>query len=236
MSKLSRKPAPATEASAGMNHTPSPDWPPIPFKAIGQIGRPPTMRYRQLANALVRANQALEAGDDELYVILKCVVSVITFLDQDVIVRGVGLTRPFGILAAALRDLDQGARPQLFFDRPKKGPGRPKDISFEVARGAIAAAVAMLMEAGESRHEAGRFVANQVRRAGLRSPEGKPILGKHVIRWRYEMGGAASPLAESTFRDILAKYSVVPPEVIAVKARRRALVEGALMGLWSAGF
>ena len=115
--------------------------PPIPWEAISQLKRPSAHRYRQLVAELARADQAAEAGDDELCVILRCIVSITYFLDADDIIRGTGLTRPLGVLATSLRDLGQGARPRLFFGRPKKKGGRPKDVSFEAARGAIAAAL-----------------------------------------------------------------------------------------------
>ena len=194
------------------------------------------MRFRHLAAELVRANQAMEAGDDKIAVILKCVVSVAHFLDADPIIRCTGITRPFGLLAASLRDLDHGARPRLFFDRPKRGPGRPKDVSFEAARGAIAAAVSALIEWGEPRGVAGQFVADEARKARLTTPKGERISAKHVLRWRDEMGGSASALAESTYKDICAKYRKVPTALVEDQRARRNVVLGALQGVWAGGF
>jgi hypothetical protein len=194
------------------------------------------MRYRRLVAELIRAKQATEGGEDELYVILKCVVSLAHFLDDDIYVRGASLTRPLGILATALRDLGQGARPRLFFNRPKKKGGRPKGVSFEAARGSIAAAVAVLIEGGESRAEAAKFVADQVRKARLTLPNGTPILPAQVLRWRDEMGSTALDLAESTYRDVCAKYAKAPPGTMADNVRRRMLVEGSLSAIRSMGF
>lgn len=208
---------------------------PVPWDEISRLHRPPTLRFRKLIAELERAYQAGEAGDDELYVILKYVVSIIHFLDADLAIRGSGITRHLGVLAAALRDLGQGARPPLFFDRPKQGPGRPKDISFEAARGAIAAAVGMLVDWNEPRDEAGQFVAEQVRQAGLKAPRGKAIQTRQVLRWRDEIGGGASALAESTYKDIRTKYASVPPEVAADPKRRREIVAGAIRGIRSMG-
>ena len=59
---------------------------------------------------------------------------------------------------------------------------------------------------------------------------------KQVLRWRDEIGGTASALAESTFRDVCAKYAKVSRDAISDKARRRALVQGSLLGIWSMGF
>jgi hypothetical protein len=193
------------------------------------------LRFRKLIAELERAYQAGESGDDELYIILRYIVSIMHFLDADLAIRGSGVTRHLGILASSLRDLGQGARPSLFFDRPKKKAGRPKDISFEAARGAIAAAVGMLVDWGETRDEAGKFVAEHVRRAGLKAPGGKAIQTRQVLRWRDEIGSTASALAESTFKDIRAKYAAVPAEVAADDKRRRDVVEGAILGIRSMG-
>src|SRR5580704_2467500 len=136
MSRAPHKSSPrAKSSSTGTSgQTAVTPGPPIPWDAISQLRGPSSERYQGLIAGLVRANQAFESGDDPLYVILKCVVSVLHFLDADVAIAGSGLTRPLGTLAASLRDLGQGARPPLFFDRPKREVGRPKDISFEAAR------------------------------------------------------------------------------------------------------
>src|SRR4029077_21020753 len=176
---------------------------------------------------LARANELGEAGGDDLSVILRCVVSMVHFLDADLVVLGTGHTRPLAVLAAALRDLRQGARPALFFKQRKKGPGRPKDVSFEFARGAIAGAVAALINWCEKRPVAGRFVATCLKDLGLRLPNGNLIGAKQVLRWRDEIGAGASNLAEQTFRTVAAKYAVVQPEVASDGKRRRDVVEGA---------
>ena len=185
---------------------------------------------------MLRANQAAEEGDDDLHVILGCLVGVLHFLDADIIIQGCGLTRPLGVLAAALRDLGQGARPALFFDRPRRGPGRPKDVSFEAARGAIAAAVSVLIEAGEARDTAGQFVADQLRKGKVKRPGGKTILARQVLRWRDEIGSTASDLAGRTFRDARAKYATIPSELMADERKRRDVVRGALIAVKSMGF
>jgi hypothetical protein len=103
------------------------------------------------------------------------------FLDEDKLVEVNFLSRPLATLAKALRDLGQGGRPPLFFNRPKKGPGRPKDASFEVVRWIVAAIVAKLIEWGERREAAGAFVAAELRTLGVVSPTGKPIQAKQVL-------------------------------------------------------
>ena len=210
--------------------------PTVPSEARLQLKRPSTHRYRQLVAELARADQAAEAGGDELSAILRCIVSITHFLDADDVIRGTGLTRPLGVLATSLRDLGQGARPRLFFGRPKKKGGRPKDVSFEAARGAIAAALAGLVEGGELRSEASKFVTDTMEDAGIKMPNGKPVSTQQVLRWRDEIGSRASHLAENTYRDARAKYAKVPPEVMADEQCRKAILQGSLLAVWSKGF
>jgi hypothetical protein len=236
MSKAPRNTQSTRVAGRGPKEVGNSTWPPVPREAISKIGRPSTLAFRKLAAELVRANQAEEAGTDQLQVILKCLVDTMGFLDADLSIRGSGLTRPLGVLAAALRDLKLGASPALFFNRPKKGGGRPKGVSIEAAHGAAAAALSVLIQAGESRDSASQFVAEKLAAVGVKSVRGKPISARQVLRWREEIGGRASQLAESTYNDILKKYATVPREVLADQKRRRDLVEGAIMGIRSMGF
>jgi hypothetical protein len=210
--------------------------PPIPRDALSLLHRPPPHRVRKLVEELVRANQAAEAGENELYVALKCVVSLLHFLDDDLVIRATGLTRPLGRLAAALRDVGQGAQPAMFFERPNKGVGRPKDISFEVARGTIAAAVAVLVDNGASRMEAASFVAAELRKTDCKLPNGNPISSKQVLRWRDEMGGSAPALAEATYKDVLSKYARASTVAPLSPRRLRDIVRGSLQALVYSGF
>jgi hypothetical protein len=184
----------------------------------------------------VRANQAAESGDDELYVILQCVVSVLQFLDDDPLIAGAGLTRPLGMLAAALMDLGQGARPPLFFNRPKKKAGRPTDVSFEAMRGVVAAAVGLLIENGESRQSAARVVADELGLAGIKAPGGKSIQPVQILRWRDEIGSRASKLAESTYKDVLTKYATVARSLRKDAKALRGIVSSIISGARSMGF
>ena len=212
------------------------EWPPIPWEAISQLGRPSVVRYRRLIEALVRADQAAEAGVDKLDVLVMCVASVVRFIDADLAIRGTGLTRSLSILAGALQDLRQGARPRLFFERPRKGPGRPTNLIFEGARGAIAAAVAVLIKEGESRADAGKFVADQSGKTGVRLPDGNTISSKQVLGWYDDIDDRAQGLAEDIYRNIISKYQAAPREALAGPARRRALVAGFLLATWARGF
>jgi hypothetical protein len=81
---------------------PGSELPPVPKEFIPQLRRPSTQRYRELVVELFHAAQVAERGGDELYVILKCIVSLRHFLDADRIVQVNFLTRPLGTLAKGL--------------------------------------------------------------------------------------------------------------------------------------
>jgi len=210
--------------------------PPVPPEFLALIRRPKTDRYRKLLVAMLRANQAAEAGQDELYVVMYCVVSLMHFLDADPLVESNVLTRPLATLAKSLRDLGQGAKPRLFYARRKGGPGRPKDISFEVVRGTVAAIVAKLIEWGETRDTAGKLVADHLQKLHVLSASGKAIQARQVLRWRDEMGGSTAELAESAYKDGIARYSEVPVEITADTRERRRFARNALTATWSMGF
>jgi len=206
------------------------------FQSEGPVTprRPPSSRYRRLIAQLGRAKLAAQEKQDNLPVALKCLVEVLHFLDDDLDVRAAALTRPLGTLAAAIRDVLMGARPPLFFDRPKE-PGRPTGTSFEAVRGTIAAAVDALIVWGEPPSAAGKFVADELKHAGVKAPRGAAITSKQVLRWRHEVGGASPALTESTYKDVRAKYDSVPAFLVATTEARRNLVRGAIHGIWSMG-
>jgi hypothetical protein len=235
---MARKSPSAVENEVSEKAAPFPNsgLPPVPWDVIGHLRRPSSSSFHKLAAQLVQANQAAAAGDDELYVVLLCIVGILQFLDTDPVIRGAGLTRPLGTLAAALRDVGEGANPRLFFARPKRGRGRPKKTSFEAARGTIAAAVSVLLDWKESRDAAAKFVAERLGEIGLKMPNGTSILRRQVLRWRDEMGGMASELAESRYKEVRAKFEAVPTEVMSDKKLRRQLVKSVLWGTWSMGF
>jgi hypothetical protein len=158
------------------------------------------------------------------------------FLDSDKIVRDNFLTRPIGALVEALRDLGEGAKPPLFFRRPKRRRGRPTGRAFDVARGAIAAAVGWLIEWGEGRQAAAKLVADELHEIGMKLPSGKAIGPKQVLRWRDETGATASTVAQKSFQDARAKYADVRPEIAGDPKMRRVVVAGALLAIWSLGF
>jgi hypothetical protein len=196
--------------------------------------RPQSARYRRLIAELEKASREARDGQDDLLVILRCLVATLQFIDEDPEVRATGLTRFLGTLAAAIRDVLIGAKPSLFFDRPN-GPGRPTGRSFEAVRGAVAAAVDMLIEGGEPPRDAGNFVADELHRANVMGPLGKAITARQVLRWRHNLGGTAPALRESAYKDVRAQYDRIIASSAIGKERRRNLVRGAILAIGSMG-
>ena len=171
---------------------------------------------------------------DELRVVVTALFSVVIFLEADDAVARSGLTRPLRKLLAALRDRMQGATSPLLFSRPRKR-GRPKDVSFMGAHGVIAVAVDVLIEGGETKQAAARFVAAELRSAEIR-PGGETITAREVLQWRDEIGGGAPELAERTYKDMRTRVAKLPPEAVATTTDRRALVRGIILAIRSQGF
>jgi hypothetical protein len=176
------------------------------------VHRPPILDYHLLIEQLARTQRNVREGQDNLATAGWCLHNVVNFLDANPAVFSAGLTRPLRLLLRALRDLELGARPALFFQRAKKGPGRPGTESFNTVRGVAAALVSALMEAGQKRAEAAALVAKELRRLDIRMPSGKApggneIAAKHILRWRDEIGARASKLTSDMSDSVLTHYT-----------------------------
>jgi hypothetical protein len=102
-------------------------------------------------------------------------------------------------------------------------------------RGAIAVAVDFLIAGGETREAAARFVASELRNAGIRESRGD-ITPRQILRWRDDMGGAAPELAERTYKQGRDRLAKVPPEAIATPKDRRTFVHDMILAIQAAGF
>ena len=115
-----------------------------------------------------------------------------------------------------------GRTASIVLARPKKGPGRPTHTSFDAARGAIAAAVAALVEWGDGRDTAGRLVAAELRKANVKHPNGRTITKQQVLSWRDEIGSTASQLVESTYKDMRVMYRATVSDRDGCRSRSQA--------------
>jgi hypothetical protein len=137
---------------------------------------------------------------------------------------------------AVLRDVQKGANPPLLFNR-ERNRGRPKGTAIDRARGVIAAACHYLIKGGESRDEASRFIAAELRHWQVKAPNGSTITSVRVLGWRDEMGGRASELATRTYRNVLSSFQEAMGAADAIdKDTRRKWVAGAIHALHGSGF
>jgi hypothetical protein len=90
----------------------------------------------------------------------------------------------------ALADLERDVVPPLFKLQPRRS--RRRDSSDrERTKGAAAAAMSRLMDAGLGREEAGRRVANELRRGGVKLGGRRQLDGGTVASWRDQAKTAA---------------------------------------------
>lgn len=199
------------------------------------VGRPSSLRYRQLIADLARAERDLRAGHNDLSAVFSYLVSVAKFLDADPLVANREITRPLNLLIGAVRDLALGAKPALFFNRKKKGAGRPTGVSFDLAKGAAAAVLDVLIECNESRDEAAKFVARELGLLGSKSPTGNAVQPAQLLRWRDEIYGRAPALANKQFKELRAGYThlFLPSDT---RETRHALARECLRAVRSMGF
>ncbi len=205
------------------------------------IRRPSSLRYQQLIDQLVEADQAAGHDDDVLAIMQRSLVAVITFIDADEPVRASGLTRPLRQLAAAVRDLRLGAKPALFFKARSRQAGRPTNVWFDVLHGTAAAVVDALIEWGESRGRAAKLLADELRHADIKMPYGRAgekaeITAKHVLRWRDQIGARASHLTAKVFHDRVRAYAAMRQKYGGSGEGRRRFARVAALSLHAEGF
>jgi hypothetical protein len=191
---------------------------------------------RTLIAMLIEANQALGASEDQLQPVLEAFVATIMALDYDPAIRRRGLTRPLWMLAKAARDVQFGARSRLL--RVRKGQrGRPTGVSFDQARGTIAACCDYLIDGGETRQAAGQFMQKELRLWNIRTEGGRLFTSAAVLRLRDEIGGRAAEAVTTRFREMLKLWEeVVGATALTNQADRRVFVAGVVLGLAGIGF
>lgn len=147
---------------------------------------PTPERYSRLIRRLARASRRLDDGDDELKTAATALVATISFLHEDGAVLRGGVTRPLTLLATAVHDAVMGGRPPLIFAR-QRAQNRPAGTAFDNARGQIAAALSALVCAGVQTGKAASWLADELAVHGITHPDGKPINGSTLRRWREDV-------------------------------------------------
>lgn len=171
--------------------------PPVWHKLrLDALSRPSTRRYRDAINKLIAAR---ESENDELILAIRSLIAVTEFFEADTILLNSGLTWPLWRLASVLNDVIAGAQPPLLFERSRRR-GRPTIPSLGDVQATLAALAAGLIERGERREDAGKFIAKEAARAGVTHLDGKPIGWQQILRWRDEMGATASEKTTRKYR------------------------------------
>lgn len=197
--------------------------------------QPLSAHYETLLSSLREAAEAEAADKDALAAALHALAAAIEFIEGDATAGAGALTRPLTRLALAIRDVMQGGRPKLFEPRAEKG-GRPSNRSSEAAKGIIAATCDCLVKGGMRLKDAGAVIAAELDRQQIRV-DGKRIDAARVLRWRDEIGGRASQLASSTFRDLVTIHrEALGTKVPDTPGIRKRLAIDAIAALRDKGF
>jgi hypothetical protein len=158
------------------------------------------IHYRELLDRLSWSKQKVEAAETEqldaakrervrLEYALKALEAVISFLNCDregVAIKG--LAAPLSLARNTLSDTARGAKPPVLQIKPED-PKRtkPTDLVRDKVRGHLAFAFDLLKQAGMSREEARRYLANEAAEHNLRDEDGSRIQGRSIEDWFYDI-------------------------------------------------
>jgi hypothetical protein len=198
------------------------------------ISRPSTARYEALIRELVKCQNGLRRGEgDPLSITGYALASVIEFLHGDQGVMDSGITNALAVVMNALNDRRNGGRPRLLFDK-RKSCGRPTNQAFDGVKAAAAMGLEVLLKHGLTRDQAGRYLAAQASKLGLRLPDGKEIGKEAVLRWRDEIDTAKSAIGAEVFK--LLKARRASDVAIANLNQAKDIARGYLLQVQFAGF
>ena len=199
------------------------------------VRRPSLPPFEQLVHALAQCQYDLEAGtNDPLAVAGYAIGTVIEFINSDLQMMDAGITNPLALIQNALHDLRNGGRPALLFDRPKS-PGRPTNQAFDGLKATAALAVDVLISCKVKRGDAGKYVAGEARKLGLRQPNGKEITGRAVLGWRDEIEVSKLECGAVIYRELKAHCAKAKPIIDVGEAKvavAKLLAESRFAGFW----
>ena len=132
---------------------------------------------------------------------LRPLTAVIGFLNTDNRLVENEATTSLGRLRLALLDRLRGAKPKLLFDKPNRmgAEGAPSHTSSALLRARVNAAYLSLCESGMSQQEASGWVAAELKRCGIKQPNGRTVDPRTIVRWRAEMGGKSPKGSDEAF-------------------------------------
>ncbi len=162
------------------------------------------VRYERLVERLLDL-QRRESSLDPLSRSLEVLVAVLLFLNADTRLVESEANRPLWRLSLALHDRMQGAKPKLFFDAPDRmgAKGAPSYTSALILRTLVNVAFLNLCDAGTSQQEASRWLARELKRTGIRQPNGRAVDANAIARWGAELGGKSLKGSDQVFTDFV---------------------------------
>jgi hypothetical protein len=147
-------------------------------------------RYEQLVERLLDLRRR-EPSLDHLSASADAIHAVLGFLNADPRLVKSEPTNSLGRLRLALHDRIRGAKPRLFFDPVDRmaATGPPSYTSAAILRAFVNAAFLSLHIAGMSRRNASRWLAAELKRSGIKQPNGDAVDARAIARWGVERGG-----------------------------------------------
>jgi hypothetical protein len=161
--------------------------------------RPSTVRYQTLVDALAAADhQVLQEDGHPLVASIQALQAVVQFIRDDPKLGPTDLGTVLRRLLGDLCDVANGARSGMLFNGAVNQPGkagRRTGLTVDTVRGFIVFAVHSLIEAGMKNEAAARYMADQLRQAGVRH-KGKVIEAKRILQWREQRCDTAPKAAD----------------------------------------
>ena len=157
-------------------------------------------RYEALVEHLLDLRQR-ESSLDRLSTTFEALGAVLDFLNGDARLVASEATKPLNRLRFALLDRQQGAKPKLFFDAPDRmgAKGAPSNTSSVVLRAIVNAAFFAFCGARVPQQEASRWLAAELKHAGIKQPNGQAIDARAIVRWDAERGGKSLRGSDEAF-------------------------------------
>ena len=179
--------------------------------------------YISLITELHAINTQYEKDFGQLAACESAVVALKRFLDANEMVFAAGITRHLGSLAAALLDLQSGAKPKLFQVASRPGRGRPPSAIHHAVKATAAACLEILHEnAKEDLKTASAFVARELQKISSKvTGSVRPITAATVRGWRDEMGSRNSSVSNKIFSDIVVGITQESGRTITSASARR---------------
>jgi len=164
---------------------------------------PDAAKYDVLIEQLSEIERRTACGEiDALAASYYALCYAIQFLIMDARILEREATRPLSRLALAVLDRVRGGRPKLLFDpRERNGAkGAPSYTSATLLRALVNSAfLALRHHGGMSKEAAGAWVEKELKRNGIKQPNGKAISARAIIRWGAELGGKSLQGSDEVF-------------------------------------